>query len=163
MPSWPLTTARPFTDASLGCRTLTFAFLVGFGLVPAIHWCVIAPHKVRGVTGAVGCVTYALRMTRRYGTLTSHCYMCTGQVRMMFIDNLAGMFAAYGLGFTFWHTRFPEVREEGGRSGEAGEEGEGGVGGGGGGGGGRRTRGRSRRGEGTCWVVRGARGARDTT
>jgi hypothetical protein len=26
----------------------------------------------------------------------------------MFLDNLAAMFACYFLGFTFWHTRFPE-------------------------------------------------------
>jgi hypothetical protein len=37
----------------------------------------------------------------------------------MFIDNLGGMFACYGLGFAFWTTRFPEVRKVGVISGRA--------------------------------------------
>jgi predicted membrane channel-forming protein YqfA (hemolysin III family) len=56
-------------------RTTTFAVLVGAGLIPAVHWCLLVP---------------------------SH-------VRWMFLDNLLMMFLSYGLGFTFWATRFPEV------------------------------------------------------
>lgn len=69
-----------FTDVNCpkqsSFRTTTFALLVGFGLVPAAHWCFLVPVHVRG----------------------------------MFLDNLMAMFLSYGLGFTFWATRFPEVR-----------------------------------------------------
>uniref|UniRef100_I2CP54 Uncharacterized protein n=1 Tax=Nannochloropsis gaditana (strain CCMP526) TaxID=1093141 RepID=I2CP54_NANGC len=55
-------------------RTLTFAFLVGFGLVPSLHWCLLVPAHIRSI----------------------------------FLDNLLGMFLAYGVGFFFWSSRFPE-------------------------------------------------------